>query len=368
MDQERYDFLRLALIPGVLPRYFHRLLNSFSSPGEILEADLHSLHKSSGLPKPFLERFVALRAKESVEGELDGIAAKKIRVLLYGDEEYPEGLRHLHDPPPILYVKGSLQREDLLAFAVVGARRCSHYGRTHGRRVSRELASRGISVVSGMARGIDSEAHWGAIEAEGRTIAVLGSGLEVVYPPENRDLYQEISRMGAVVSEFPLHTPPVKENFPRRNRIIAGLSLGVIVIEASCKSGSLITAAHALDQGKDVFALPGPIDSPFSRGTHRLLKEGAQMAEGAEDILQSISFVPPGEKSAGEGKGEKVPEDEKEREVYALLSSVPLELESLNRRTKMGVASLLSLLTSLELGGWIERLSGNRFVKREPAP
>ena len=220
--------------------------------------------------------------------EIERLQATEISVTTLGEADYPEALRWIPEPPPVLYIWGTLRHEDSLAVAVVGSRKPSPYGQLAAQRLSTELAQYGFTVVSGLARGVDSLAHQGALQAGGRTIAVLGSGINVVYPPEHRRLYEAIRDQGAVVSEFPFDTKPDRWNFPRRNRIISGLTLGTLVVEASDQSGSLHTARHALEQGREVFAVPGRIDVPSSRGTNNLIKRGAKLVEGIDDILEEF--------------------------------------------------------------------------------
>ncbi|GIX46622.1 MAG: hypothetical protein KatS3mg131_0833 [Candidatus Tectimicrobiota bacterium] len=230
-------------------------------------------------------RVQAVQRGQAFARYMQRLATEPVQVIPFVDARYPRPLRWIPDPPPVLYVRGTLVPEDELAVAVVGTRKPSAYGRLQAQRLSAELVRCGLTVISGMARGIDSLAHASALEAGGRTLAVLGSGINVVYPPENRRLYTAISEQGAVLSEFPLDTKPDRWNFPRRNRLISGLSLGVLVVEATTTSGSLHTARHALEQGREVFAVPGRVDSPSSRGTHGLIKHGAKLVEDVEDIL-----------------------------------------------------------------------------------
>ena len=211
-----------------------------------------------------------------------------MKALHLQDKDYPLNLRYIYQPPATIYLEGNLIAQDNIAIAIVGSRRATDYGLNNAERIGFELASRGITVVSGLARGIDSAAHRGALKAGGRTIAVLGSGLDVIYPPENKKLAQDIAQGGAVISEFIPDTPPHRENFPRRNRIISGLSLGVVVVEAAKRSGALITENFALEQGREVFALPGKVDSFTSGGVHDLIKEGAKLIESIEDIIEEL--------------------------------------------------------------------------------
>lgn len=215
----------------------------------------------------------------------------KIKTLTLQDKNYPANLRHIYQPPSIIYFRGEVLLEDNIAVAVVGSRRATDYGLGNAERLGFELASRGVTVISGLARGIDTAAHKGALRAGGRTIAVLGSGLDVMYPSENKRLADEITRYGAVISEFEPDAPPARHNFPKRNRIISGLSLGVVIVEAAKRSGSLITADFALEQGREVFALPGKVGSFTSEGTHNLIKQGAKLIESIEDIVEELEAL-----------------------------------------------------------------------------
>ncbi|UCB57420.1 MAG: DNA-processing protein DprA [Candidatus Omnitrophota bacterium] len=218
-------------------------------------------------------------------------SSNKIKTLSLNDKEYPANLRYIYSPPLALYVKGNILAEDSIALAIVGSRKASYYGLKNAESLGFKLASQGITIISGLARGIDTAAHRGALAAGGRTIAVLGSGLNIIYPRQNKGLAEEISKNGAVISEYAQDTPPLRQNFPRRNRIISGLSLGVVVVEAAKRSGALITADFALEQGREVFALPGKIDSFTSAGTHELIKDGAKLVESTEDIIEELEAL-----------------------------------------------------------------------------
>jgi DNA processing protein len=285
-----------------------------------------------------------------------------VKTLSLKDKEYPQNLRYIYDPPQTIYVKGSLLLEDNLAIAIVGSRQASYYGLKNAESLAFELAAKGITIVSGLARGIDSAAHQGALKAKGRTIAVLGSGLNKIYPPENKKLAEEIAQNGAVLSEFPLDTPPLKENFPRRNRIISGLSLGVVVVEAAQKSGALITASCALEQGREVFALPGKIDSFTSQGTNDLIKQGAKLIQSSQDIVDELE--PLRLLSGMPKETQKIPDlPEEESKVYQLLSSEPMHIDELLEKSALSQGKLLTALMKLEYKKLIKELPGKRFVK-----
>jgi DNA processing protein len=280
----------------------------------------------------------------------------QVSLVALVDDNYPAQLLHIYDPPPLLYVKGELQQGDKLAVAVVGSRFASHYGKVTAEKISQDLAREGITIVSGMARGIDASAHKAALSAGGRTIAVLGCGIDVNYPAENKKLKEAIASQGAVISEFPFSTPPASSHFPMRNRIISGLSLGVVVIEASHRSGSLITARLALEQGRDVFAVPGSIDSLRSRGTHRLIKDGAtELLPQMKDHAQSV----------GVHQESKVLVSAEAQRILDVLEQGQVQIDSITTQTGLPSSQVSSTLLDLELKGIIRQLPGKVFVKKK---
>jgi len=286
-----YDFLKywLALksIAGIGNITFTALVDKFGSPSFIFNAAVSKLTEVNGITKKMASNINNFRDWDKINHDLEFLNKNGINIVTYQDEYYPAKLINIYDRPPFLYVQGSLIKDDI-NIAIVGSRIASTYGKYTTEKISRELAGKGLTIVSGLARGIDSAAHRGALFAGGRTIAVLGSGLDVVYPPENKKLFADIIQTGAVISEFPPGTPPRSANFPSRNRIISGISYGVLVVEAGEKSGSLITARLALEQGREVFAVPGSIDASNSRGTNKLIKQGAKLIENADDIVEEI--------------------------------------------------------------------------------
>jgi DNA processing protein len=302
--------------------------------------------------------------------EMARLQGTDVHVTTLGEADYPEALRWIPEPPPVLYIWGTLQHEDSLAVAVVGSRKPSPYGQLAAQRLSADLAQYGFTVVSGLARGVDSLAHQGALQAGGRTIAVLGSGINVVYPPEHRRLYEAIRVQGAVVSEFPFDTKPDRWNFPRRNRIISGLTLGTLVIEASDQSGSLHTARHALEQGREVFAVPGRIDAPSSRGTNNLIKRGAKLVEGLDDILEEF---PEAVRLAVRQRGTaprpldtpQMPTDLTPDEARVLGSVPPEEthIEAIIHASQLPAQAVASILLTLELRGLVRQFPGKLFVR-----
>ena len=298
-----------------------------------------------------------------------------IRTIRIGDKGYPGNLKNIHDPPKVLYVSGKILPEDDMAVALVGSRRASNYGLETCEEMAFELASFGVTVVSGMARGIDSAAHRGALKAKGRTIAVMGSGHDHIYPPENDKLYAEIAAKGAVVTEFENDMPPLPENFPQRNRIISGLSLGVVVVEAARNSGALITANFALEQGRDVFAVPGKISSHTSSGANELIKDGAKLVQSVEDVLEELAIVREYREDSTEnrvkiGKMTKAyvynSLTEKERRVYKTLSDEPANVDDISERTgDMAPQDVSAILVKLELKKVISRLPGDNYILKE---
>lgn len=343
----------------------NKLLEFFGKPENILKATAKQLMMVFGIGEKIAYKICRLK-KEDLEREL--IFAKKynLKIITLDDQGYPEILKNIPDPPIVLYVKGELKEEDKLALAIVGSRRASFYGLTQAHNFARDLSQVGFTIVSGMARGIDTYAHQGALKAGGRTIAVLGSGFNHLYPQENKELAEEIAKNGAVISEFPVDTLPLKQNFPRRNRVISGLSLGVLVVEAARNSGALITADFALEQGREVFALPGKVDSQNTFGTHELIKQGAKLVSSKEDILEE--FALPVTKSYAT---QKRPEENldsgldngQEYEIYNLISGQSIQLDDLVQKTNLEILRIAPLLLKLEMKGLIRELPGKRFIR-----
>ena len=289
---------------------------------------------------------------------------RAIRQIVRGDAEFPAHLREIPVPPDRLWVRGALVDEDALAIAIVGSRRATPFGLELAERLAGDLAARGITVVSGLARGIDSAAHRGALEAGGRTLAVLGGGVDVVYPPENRRLAARIAERGAVVSQFAPGAPALAHHFPVRNRIIAGLALGVVVVEAAEQSGTLITAGHAGDLGREVMAVPGRAGAPTSRGTHRLIRDGAALVEGWEDVVAILparwrACVAAGPPAPSAGAGDPQDTDP----LLALIGTEPVTMEELIERSGLAASRAAARLLALELEGRVRQLPGKRFVR-----
>jgi DNA processing protein len=293
---------------------------------------------------------------------------KNISIIPLDSDDYPSLLKNIYDPPPVLYVRGKLPGPKDKTIAIVGTRKASHYGKETARKLGQELASLGFTIVSGMALGIDTEAHEGALEASGRTVAVLGCGVDIVYPPRNRELMSSILSSGAVVSEFPPESGPENWKFPQRNRIISGLSMGVIVVEGHYDSGAMITAKLALDQGREVFAVPGNVELDQSKGPHWLIKQGAKLIESVEDVLDEFNMVMPGEmpnaelRMTNEGRDYTELSDE-EQKIVAVLSLEPKHIDNISIETGISVHKISSLLMLLEIKKVLRQLPGKMFVK-----
>ncbi len=352
----------LKAIPDISDNLYKRLVEEFGSPKEVFEAKEKELAQVPEIRRNAVRAIVGERA--DVTEELERIKRHRIDIITLNDESYPENLKNIYDPPPLLYVKGKIKSEDRNAIAIVGSRRATTYGRLTAQRLSSQLAAQGITIVSGMARGIDSEAHKGALAVGGRTIAVLGCGIDVIYPPENRALEERIASSGAVITEFPFGTRPFAGNFPKRNRIISGLSLGVIIVEAAQKSGALITAHLALEQGREVFAVPGSTTSPYSKGTHNLIKEGAKLVEDIDDILEELKILIQVRRE--ETKEFPRPVLSKEEEIiYGLITQEPKHIDLLIQESKLSAQKVTGILMNLQIKGLIKELSGKNFIRKE---
>lgn len=341
-----------------------KLLAFFGSAERVLAAPDPEL-ASCGICSPLMtQRLKEAKKRFNPEQELQEAAQNGIRVMTVFDRDYPRLLKEIYDPPIILYVKGSFEPCDCNAIGIVGSRGASFYGLSCAKEFSHILNKAGLTIVSGMARGIDTAAHRAALDAGGRTVAVLGSGLLEVYPPENGGLFEEIGRKGAVVSEFPLHTEPRPQNFPIRNRVISGLSVGLLVVEASQKSGALISARFASEQGRQVFAIPGKVSSETSCGTNELIKDGARLVTTPREILEDLrfnfTFHEPSEPDSPAVPADLEPQ---EAAVASFLSDEPMGLDDIAQATGLGASRLLAILTNLELKRAVRRLSGSMFVK-----
>jgi DNA processing protein len=324
---------------------------------------------AAGVPGA-IDKVAVVQQSQDFHDELEGMRKHQATLLTLADADYPRALRWIADPPVVLYVRGQLLSSHQLAVAVIGSRKPSPYGKMSAQGFSQSLAEHGYTVVSGLARGMASLAHQGALQAGGQTLAVLGSGFNIVYPPENRRLYEQICSQGAVLSEFPLNTKPDRWNFPRRNRIISGLSLGILVIEAAASSGSLHTARHALDQGREVFAIPGRIHDPNSRGTNGLIKKGAKLVETIDDILDELpEAVRTSARRVREVETsfetQPVPADlsPQEAQILALLSATETHIDAISETTQLPVHIVAGILLTLELRELVQQFPGKRFIR-----
>lgn len=351
--------LALQMIKDIGPATAKTLIDAIGSPSEVFGVDMDVLRAVDRLRATRAENIRSFDAWDDVDTILDECRKKSINLTYYGADDYPELLGQITDPPSIIYFRGSLVPQDKYAVSMVGSRRASSYGKSVARYISEQLSSMGFTIVSGMARGIDSISHRGALRKDGRTIAVLGSGIDVIYPPENRDLYDRISRSGSVISEFPLTTAPHKENFPRRNRVISGLSLGVIVVEASKGSGTLITAMSALEQNRDVFAVPGNINSGNSYGTNELIKGGAKVLTRPDDVVEELGHQLKG--FIKTEKREKIDITTEEKQICDILSGEPVHIDDITRRSGYPSSKILGLLLGLELKSVVGQVEGKKF-------
>lgn len=359
-DQNLY-WIALGKVPQVGPVLIKRLLQAFGTPEAVFSAGRQQLQQVKDIGSKTADSIMRGPDLDYAKRQLEIIEKKRVRVITYNSDEYPSRLKQVYDPPHILYVKGELRAEDTRAVAVVGSRHATHYGKSMAETVAGQLAVAGVTVVSGLARGIDSTAHRAAISAGGRTLAVLGCGIDVIYPPENASLYEAISQHGAIISELPCETPPDGPNFPRRNRIISGLSLGVVIVEAGRKSGALLTAEHALEQNREVFAVPGNITSMTSSGTNALIKQGARLVTSAEDVLSELKFILPDGKPST--PSQVVDLDPEQSRLFDLIEDEPVHVDILARRSGVDVSRLLGLLLEMELKGAVTQVAGKKFVK-----
>jgi DNA processing protein len=359
-------WIALNFVHGIGSVKYKALISHFKSPENVFKAGADELIKVEGIGGKLAESIRTFSDFKSVEDEIKNASDKGVRIIKYPD--YPLALRNLKDSPPILYVKGEFLENDNDSFGIVGARKASVENLAFAEDIGYKLARRGVTVVSGMAAGIDSAAHKGAVNAHGRTIAVLGSGVDVIYPYSNKKLYEDILRDGAVISEFKLGTPPNKENFPKRNRIISGLSKGLLVVEANTDSGSLITADYAFSQGKKVFAVPGDIRKVKAKGTNNLIKRGALLVDSEDDIFDNISFDC---KVISEGGGKTVNDIDslrdrltsEELKIIKVLKGEAMHIDAIIKGSALKTSVVSGTLIGLELKGYVKQFSGNMFVR-----
>ncbi|MHC4572694.1 MAG: DNA-processing protein DprA [Planctomycetota bacterium] len=371
-------WLKLIRADNVGPTTFLKLLKHFGSVDRALGASVSELTRIDGIGYRTAEQLARTRNKFDAAAELELADKLGVWLMHLHDERYLPLLKQIYDPPPVLYVKGTLSAQNNLAIAMVGTRRCTTYGQEQSSRLAHFLSSSGFTICSGMARGIDTAAHQGALTAGGRTIAVQGCGLANVFPPENKRLLECIAESGACMSELPLRYEPISENFPPRNRIIAGLALGTIVVEAGLNSGALITARAALENNREVMAVPGKIDSPASKGTHQLIKEGATLVESVEDVLEALGYIGRELQEHASAAAQKASQKMEtplfdikevslsgdEKKIYDCLGKEPLHIDEIVAETNLAAGKINAGLISLQLKGLIRQLPGSSYMKR----
>lgn len=349
-------------IKGVSNNTINILEEHFGQLSVIWEVSNKDIYAIKSIRSDIKQAIISSRNDSYYEKIVKKIENQKIKVLTILDENYPEKLIHIYQPPKVLYLKGSVLEKDNISLSIVGSRKATCYGKWVSEKIAKELSELGITIVSGMANGIDSMAHIGAIKGRGRTLAVLGSGVDVIYPKKNKKLYKDIINNGAVLSEYPVGCKPLRQNFPVRNRIISGLSLGVLVVEATEKSGSLITTNHALEQGRDVFAIPGNINSIYSKGTNKLIKDGAKIVTSIDDIIEEIVLLKDIYKNNEKKEMNYDNLNVVEMKVVKCINNGPIHCDMISYNTGINISELNSILTILEMKGIIKQLKGNVFT------
>ncbi len=366
IEEDKKYWLGVNMISTITPQRFHLLLNHFPSVEAIWKASTAELKSIEGLEDEAAEKFCNQRNEDDLRKELEKIEKLDLEIVTMAGSEYPESLRTIDKPPPVLYIRGNYVEEDQLGVAMVGTRKNTNYGKNVAEDLAADLASEGFTVVSGMARGIDTYSHKSALAAGGRTVAVMGTGFGHTYPKSNANLMREISENGAVMSEFPFYQRPAKWTFPQRNRIISGLTRGTIVVEAPESSGALITAHDALSQGREVFAVPGDVRKPTVKGTHGLIKDGAKLVEGAADVVEEFKDVQatlPFNENEEKEPGADLTGPKKE--VFSLLEYEPIHFNDLVAETDFSPARISHIMFQLEMDDLVEQLEGNQWVKSE---
>jgi DNA processing protein len=365
-DSALVDAVRLSLVSGVGPIMRKALLDHFGTPAAVLAAPMSALREVQGIGPKLAQSIASACTEVDAEREIELCRQREITILTGAAADYPPALAEIPDPPGVLFVRGEIKPQDAIAVAIVGSRHATTYGTMVAERLAGSLARAGITVVSGLARGIDAAAHRGALAAGGRTLAVMGSGVLHIYPPEHAELALEVIHSGALISEHPPQSPPMSGSFPQRNRIITGLSLGVIVVEASDRSGALISARHAMEQGREVFAVPGRIDSRMSKGCHRLLRDGAKLVETAEDVLEELGpLVTPAPSADGQAihHPAELMLNELEQQVLAAIGAEPTQVDQIVSASGLPVQQVLATLSVLEMRRLVRRVSGT-LVRR----
>jgi DNA processing protein len=363
----REALVAMNMIDGLGPIRVRQLLEHFGEAPAALKANSSQLERVQGISSALAATIADWEKNVDLAGEMKRIEQFGCNVVIGTDEVYPPHLKQIYDPPIVLYVKGQLSTKDKNAVAIVGSRLTTSYGMEVARKFGHQLASVGVTVVSGGARGIDTAAHQGAMAAKGRTIAVLGTGINLVFPAENVELFQRIAETGAVITQFPFNRPADKTTFPIRNRIVAGMTLGTVVVEANLTSGALITANMAIDNGRQVFAVPGRIDSPRSKGCHELIKKGAKLCEGAEDILSEFEYLFPGtNRPSAMHDASALPAltlSASEQTVYDQLEKDGKHMDEIIRGSSLAPSAVSVALLGLEMKRLIKQLPGRLFVR-----
>lgn len=365
-DDALVDLVRLTLVPGLGPRMQRALLDRFGSGTAVLNASTNDLRSVAGIGPKIATAITDADTRAAAESMLDRCREAGVDLLVEGADDYPTRLAEIFDPPPLLYARGRFEPRDEIAVGIVGARRCTVYGRRLAGKLAGGLARAGVTVVSGLARGIDGVAHRAALEAGGRTIAVLATGVNNIYPPEHAELALDVVDRGVVLSESPLDQAALPGMFPQRNRLIAGLSLGVIIVEATRTSGSLHTARHAMEQGRSVLAVPGPVDSLASEGCHDLIRDGAILCRGVDDVLEALGPLPtPVDSEPAERIRDprELTLTDQERAILNLVDTQPKHVDEVIRGTALEPPRVLATLTVLEMKRMVRRLPGNLLVR-----
>ena len=364
----REALVALNMVDQVGPVRLRHLLQHFATPVEILAASRESLLLVPGVGEETAHAIANWEHHVDLKAELNRIERFACRILIPEDSEYPPALREIYDPPIVLYVRGDLRNEDRNAIAIVGSRQSTSYGIEVSRRLAYQLGHIGITVISGGARGIDTAAHQGALAARGRTVCVFGTGIDRIFPPENAQLFERTAEHGALLTQFPFSRPADKQTFPIRNRIVAGMTLGTVVVEANLSSGALITAKFATDYGRQVFAVPGRIDSPRSKGCHELIRQGARLCESAEDILGEFEYLFPsrnrGPSPAETGELPALHLSDREHSVLTVLDRGEVQLDEIIRQCQLPASVVSVTLLGLEMKRLVQQLPGKRFAKK----
>lgn len=365
-DPALVDAIRLSLVSGVGPILRKALVDHFGSPTSALDAPASALREVHGVGPKVAKAIASARENADAEHEIAVCREKGVSIVTQDDPAYPRALAEIPDPPGVLFVRGEIRPQDAIGVAIVGSRHATSYGTTIAERLAGSLARAGVTIVSGLARGIDAAAHRGALNAGGRTIGVLGSGVLNIYPPEHVDLALDVIQCGAILSETPPQSPPMSGAFPQRNRIITGMSMGVIVVEASDRSGALISARHAMEQNREVFAVPGRVDSRMSKGCHRLLRDGAKLVESADDVLEELGpLITPAPSPDGQPVHHpaELMLNDLEQQVLAAIGADPTQIDQIVATSGVPVPQVLATLSVLEMRRLVRRVSGN-LVRR----